>query len=259
MKRAILLQTDKPLISGCFLAFAGLVQFLIFTSLSMGEYPGGTIADSHTTGYTWMGNWLSDLGRQTAINGMENRLGASYFNGSIIALGICLLIFFLASIRAFEEQTFVGVLTVGAGLFASMGLIGIGLAPVDVAYQWHIVSLLAWIIPMLGYGALFTYQCSVGESWYSLIIATATVVLFLGAGLYAFSVTNTNVMAAQKTVVLLSIAWFILLAGRISLAAFYVSRTARTRLQMANEQAADYLVRIRNQHSKGKRQEDWTA
>ena len=114
---------DKLLISGVCLAILGLVQFLIFVNLAMDHYPGGMIADADSTGYSWTGNWLSDLGRLEAINGVDNETSSRYFNGSIIGLGMSLLAFFAVSIRAFEEQSIVSAATTFAGLSASLGLI----------------------------------------------------------------------------------------------------------------------------------------
>lgn len=246
------LHVDSLLVAGVLSAVLGIAQFSVCLPVAMNHYPGGTYADPKTIGYSWSGNWLSDLGRVTAINGNDNSTSARIFNTSIVTLGVSLLVFFLASIRAFEEQDLGSISTMLAGLFASIGLIGIGLTPVDIHYGPHIASLLAWIVPMLCLGGLFTYQCFTGEGWFGWIIAVATSALFCGVIVYALSTTTTEVMAVQKILVLQSIAWFALLSVRVAVAALYVVQQTRTRMQIANEQAGDYMSAIQRRHRKNR-------
>ncbi|TWU32016.1 DUF998 domain-containing protein [Novipirellula artificiosorum] len=250
MVRPSSLQIDKLLIAGVFLAALGLTQFLIFVTSAMNHYPGGTSADTQTIGYSWSDNWLSDLGRIKAINGADNATSSRFFNASIIALGLSLLAFFLVSIRAFEEQTIGSLSTTLSGSLTSLGLIGIGLTPVDVCYGWHMTSLMLWIVPMLCVGVLFSYQCFSGEGWFGWVIGIATAILFCGVFVYALSTATTGVMAMQKIVVLQSIVWFTLLSARVAAAALYVVQQTRTRMQIANEQAGDYMVKLQRQHRK---------
>ena len=244
------LQIDKPLMAAAVFAALGLGQFLFCVHAAMDCYPGGTIADKDSIGYSWSENWLSDLGRRKAVNGFDNVTSATYFNRSIIILGATLLLFFVVSIRAFEERTIGSIATALAGLLASVGLIGIGLTPVDVAYELHITSLLVWIIPMLCLGVVFSYECFTGEGWFGWIIGIATAVLFGGVIVYALSTATSGVMAMQKIVVLQSIAWFALLGSRVMAAAFLVVQQTRTRLQIANDQAPAYMARLNRQHRK---------
>ena len=65
-------------------ACLGLLQFLLALAYAITHYPGG---------YSFFGNFLSDLGR-TRASGEDNMLCSQVFNRSIVALGLSLLPFF---------------------------------------------------------------------------------------------------------------------------------------------------------------------
>jgi hypothetical protein len=50
----------------------GVVQFLCLCLLATAAYPGGTIAEHNTAGYSFSENFLSDLGRSVAWCGESN-------------------------------------------------------------------------------------------------------------------------------------------------------------------------------------------
>ena len=49
-----------------------IIGFLIFNILAMLTYPGGTLHDSSTVGYSFFNNFLSDLGRFISWDGSHN-------------------------------------------------------------------------------------------------------------------------------------------------------------------------------------------
>ena len=50
--------------------------FLVFTTVAMIMYPGGTIHNSSTEGYQFFYNFFSNLGEWTARNGEPNKISA---------------------------------------------------------------------------------------------------------------------------------------------------------------------------------------
>ncbi len=223
------------------LAMASVVQFAVVIPWAMRVYPGGTILDSSTQGYSWNENWISDLGRTRAWNGEDNRASARLFSGSIVVLGFGMVLFFLASIRAFEETTALRVFAQVCGVLAGAGLVGVGCTPFDLFHTAHIVSLLLWIIPMAVYAVILASECSDSGGFLNQLLAAGCALLVVGIGLYALSNATSEVMRMQKLVAVLSISWFVMLAARVSLAAFYILVQPNSRAQIADQQARSYL------------------
>jgi hypothetical membrane protein len=235
------LQIDKWLISAVAIAMASILQFVVIVPTAMQRYPGGTIRDQDTHGYSWTENWLSDLGRDRAWNGQDNHASARLFNRSIIALGIGMAVFFLVSDRAFEEVTALRLLGQTCGVLAGVGLIGIGFTPVDRFDAAHVNSLLLWIIPMGIYAVIFGIDCWNFRGFWSWILIFACTALVYGIVMYGMSTATSEVIRMQKLVALLSIAWFLIITARVGMAAFYIISHVKSRSQIADEQAVRYL------------------
>lgn len=251
MKReATKLRVDRPLILCVFVALLGLSQFLVAVPIAMQQYAGGSLHDTDSHGYSWANNWLSDLGRNQAWNGEQNAGSAMLFNSSIIGFGFSLAVFFVASIRAREEISVVDLANAAAGVLAASGLIGIGLTPFDRFHKLHIACLLLWCIPMVLVAIISSVQTLRSGSILAVLLTQASVVLVVGMVVYAMSSTTSGVMTMQKIVVLISLAWFALLMVHVGLTAVYVIVETRSRYQIANEQAGEYMNRIRRGHLK---------
>lgn len=239
---------DRILMSAVVLAIFGIAQFLVAMPTAMRHYAGGTLTSRTSVGYSWSQNWLSDLGRVSAWSGKDNAVARKYFSSSVILLGCTLAFFFVATLRAAEVFSFSAVVTSSAGLLSSLGLVGIGLTPFDVMHELHIFCLLMWILPMLGAAATVSYQAIRAGGVIATTIPVASLVLLLGVLAYGFSTASTHVMAMQKLAVLLSIAWLILLIGRVGLAAVYIVSAVQSRSRIANMQASKYMNRIQRGH-----------
>jgi hypothetical protein len=106
----------------------------IFTGVAMVVYPGGTLRDHSTRGYSFFQNSLSDLGMTVAWGGQPNYLGALLFvcgfGFFVVACVGCTaaLIRSLFSSRATRAVLFV---TMAAGAFSGAALAGAMLTPQD--------------------------------------------------------------------------------------------------------------------------------
>lgn len=246
------IQIDKWLMGAVAVAVASIIQFAVIVPKAMDRYPGGTILDDTTHGYVWAENWLSDLGRRRAWNGEDNSASAELFNGSIIVLGFGMMSFFFASNRAFEEATALRVLGQLCGVVAGVGLVGIGLTPVDRYDAAHINALLLWIIPMGMYAVIFAIDCWNSGGFGSLVLLIACMALVFGIAMYAMSTATSEAIRMQKIVALLSVAWFLIITLRVSMAAFYIITHSKSRAQIANEQAERYLHQLEKGRSKSR-------
>ena len=76
--------------------YLGISIFVIFNTIAMLFYPGGTYLDSSTEGYHFFYNFFSNLGEWTARNGEINTFSAALFNSSLIIFAISYFSFFIS-------------------------------------------------------------------------------------------------------------------------------------------------------------------
>lgn len=79
--------------------YLGISIFVIFNTIAMLFYPGGTYLDSSTEGYHFFYNFFSNLGEWTARNGEINTLSAALFNSSLIIFAISYFSFFISFLK----------------------------------------------------------------------------------------------------------------------------------------------------------------
>ncbi|MDC0520549.1 hypothetical protein OAN44_00305 [Flavobacteriales bacterium] len=79
--------------------YLGISVFVIFNTISMLFYPGGTYLDSSTEGYHFFYNFLSNLGEWTARNGEINTFSASLFNSSLAIFALSYFSFFISFLK----------------------------------------------------------------------------------------------------------------------------------------------------------------
>lgn len=122
------------------------------------EYPGGTIHDRGSEGYTFWHNYLSDLGRTRAWNRSDNSTSSRLFNGGLGLAGASLLLFFSVLPAFFRNQETKVWATVAAvlGILAALCYWGIALNPLDVNYRMHTVFVRAGFIAFLLMSLFYT-------------------------------------------------------------------------------------------------------
>ena len=79
--------------------YIGILLFVILNFISMAVYPGGTIIESDTKGYSFFYNFLSNLGEWTAKNGEDNTVSAYLFNSSMLILALSYFLFYVTFLR----------------------------------------------------------------------------------------------------------------------------------------------------------------
>ena len=79
--------------------YLGILVFVIFNTIAMLFYPGGTYLDSSTEGYQFFYNFFSNLGEWTARNGEINTFSASLFNSSLIIFALSYFLFFISFLK----------------------------------------------------------------------------------------------------------------------------------------------------------------
>ena len=81
---------------GGIIGAGGCLQFLIFSTIAMFNYSGGTSWNKSAEGYTFWHNVMSDLGRTVSYSGISNTFSSTIFNTSLIFFGISIIIIYLS-------------------------------------------------------------------------------------------------------------------------------------------------------------------
>ena len=117
----------------------GLAAAVVLTAAAMFLYPGGTLFDRTSRGYSFFENSFSDLGSTVAWNGQSNPGSSIEFAAAIVfvlAGGVC----FLEVVRVYSSASKPRWLARAGGigaLVAGLGLVGTVLAPEDRLPELH--------------------------------------------------------------------------------------------------------------------------
>ncbi len=120
-----------------------IVIALMIGAASVGLYPGGTVRDKSSCGYSFTHNFLSDLGSTVAINGERNAAGAVLMSVSLVILVVALAGSVVATVRLLSAapgaRAFARLAVLAGGLVC-VGFLGVALMPEDRAPRLHMLS-----------------------------------------------------------------------------------------------------------------------
>ncbi len=119
-----------------------VVMFVLFQILGMYLYPGGTILDSSTRGYSFVMNFFSDMGAYAARNGEPNYLSMIIFAISLSMVGCTFSVYYIALPNIFGNDRLNFWLSTLGTFFAiggSICMIGTGFTPTDLVYDTHVL------------------------------------------------------------------------------------------------------------------------
>ena len=115
------------------------VLFVVLTAAAMLIYPGGTNTDKTTVGYSFLGNFFSDLGLTIAHNGQTNSMASLMFLVALGSAGGALILFFVAFLQFFVggARRALSVLGTLFGIIAGACFIGVALTPANLFGEAH--------------------------------------------------------------------------------------------------------------------------
>lgn len=119
---------------------AAVVLFVVFTIVAMFFYPGGTLSDPTTQGYSFFRNFFSDLGALHTTSGAPNYVSAVLFVAALSMAGLSLMFFGPAFLKFFNRP---GAGRIPArcglvfGIITGLCFIGVAFTPVDVFFNAH--------------------------------------------------------------------------------------------------------------------------
>ena len=120
----------------------GSTQFVLLTFVAMLLYPGGTLAEETTRGYTFTANFFSDLGLTIAHNREPNTLSAILFFIALTVAGLGLCVYFVATPKFFKRspaQRALSLLGSFFGILSGLSYVGIAFTPANLAGETHLL------------------------------------------------------------------------------------------------------------------------
>lgn len=128
-----------------FLLYAG-IQFIVFTTVAMLVYAGGSYWHPEDPSYEFFGNFLSDLGATVTWGGHTNTPSSILFATSLITCGIALMLV----ANAWREFAFdrrrargVGIASQVVGSLSGLGFCGVAAVPWNWSMHGHNACVLA--------------------------------------------------------------------------------------------------------------------
>lgn len=122
------------------------VQFVVLTIIAMFFYPGGTITDHSTSGYSFFRNFFSSLGLTVAPNGEPNTIAAILFFIALSVAGLGLVVYFIAEPQFFWHSRSLRITSiVGSivGVFTGICFMGVAFTPANLfrdAHSWFVLN-----------------------------------------------------------------------------------------------------------------------
>lgn len=194
MRTRVQIIADKGSLWSTLAVMLGVMQFVYFVTTAISLFPGGYSVTNH---------FLSDLGR-------TDNPSAPYFNGSLIVLASCLIFFFVNMARS-------NVVSGVAGVISSVGLLGLGLTPLDRAFLDHHIALFFWLAPMF---VIMVASAIEGiRNRQVLVVLGSVAVLYFGM-MYVGAAGTSTAPSYQKLVACLSVVWLVVVCGHSCIAVY---------------------------------------
>lgn len=212
------------------LAVTGLLQFVSCVSMAAISAPDFEFGRSFLS---TLG--VSDNSAITVIGVRANTV----FNTSVVLLGGSLILFFVLAFDLRTEATFGLVMFLTAGCCSALGLIGIGLTPMDVYLVEHNVFLAVWLLPMTVMVLAGVPVIGVGEFGRGLALLAALGVVAATA-FFVFTLLTDNAPAMQAVVILASCTWLLLVCCHVVRAAVFLI----TEMRHGNDRATRQYLRL---------------
>ena len=192
------------------------IFFVIFQGLGMILYPGGTIHDLSTTGYSFTSNFFSDMGAYEAKNGEPNYLSMIFFSISLILVGMSFTLYYLVLPKIFGNNKSNYYLSWIGTIFAFSGsicLIGTGLTPTDLVFDSHVFfanNIFHSFLVTSFFYSIVIFDTNILEKRYAIgyIVFFISILLYVGVLQFGPSVSTgqselTFQVVAQKLIVII--------------------------------------------------------
>jgi hypothetical protein len=203
---------------GAIIGSIGCIEFVIFSTIAMFFYGGGTSWDKSAEGYTFWHNVLSDLGRTISYSGVPNTVSSPMFNVALSFFGICIIIIYLSMGKNFLRPYWLMLIILIGGIISGTGIVIIGFAPDDILSNYHMLGVWMWALPLFAVSLLFIINAVINRIYDILLFITSmlAIALFIHIGQGVTGMWSPIVAATQKIVVYLNITWYLWICRKIS-------------------------------------------
>ena len=186
-----------------------LFIFLFCSSILF--YPGGTLHNPSTIGYSFTRNFFSDLG----ILSQENIISVILFAMGLLVVGLNFILYFYSFMKLFNANTFIGKIGKAGSIFGIIGAIFfiiIGFTPHNFVHDSHIIAV-NWAFRSFCLASLllfysmyndsrFEWRYALGYLIFSLLIFFYIIVLEFGPSPRDSDFSLVFNVIAQKIIVL---------------------------------------------------------
>ena len=83
----------------------GALQFIVLTIVASFFYAGGSHLNPEDSGYTFVWNYVSDLGRIYSLSGEDNLVSRIMFSSTVTIAGISVILYCIAFTHIFKMKT----------------------------------------------------------------------------------------------------------------------------------------------------------
>ena len=135
----------------------GSALFIVLTVIAMFFYPGGSLTDPTTKGYSFYSNFFSELGFLVTKSGAVNTPSAVLFITALTMAGLGLVFFFLAFPQFYQQTKVARTLSLFGSIFGILSgicFIGVAWAPADVLLDLHVFFVM-WAFRLFPVAAFF--------------------------------------------------------------------------------------------------------
>ncbi|TFF85892.1 MAG: hypothetical protein EU518_00305 [Promethearchaeota archaeon] len=180
------------------------IQYCIFGLIAMYFYSGGTLYNSSQPGFTFWGNYFSDLGRIIALSGESNLISFIIFTPSALLFSVSFIPFIILMPNFFNRhnnQYNIAKLGSLAGIFAVIFLIITILTPWDIFGNIHL--LFATLFNFAGsFIALFYFIAILKEENFPNRYGVAYLILLILAIIYIILTFSTYHLPINEKVII---------------------------------------------------------
>ena len=204
--------------TGAIIGSIGCTEFVLFSTIAMFFYGGGTSWDKSAEGYTFWHNVLSDLGRTISYSGVPNTVSSPMFNVALSFFGICIIVIYLSMGKIYLRPYWLMLTIIIGGIISGTGIIIIGLAPDDILSNYHMLGVWMWALSLFAVLLLFIINAVINRIYDILLFITSilAIALFIHISQGVTGMWAPIVAATQKIVVYLNITWYLWICRKIS-------------------------------------------
>ncbi|HEX8793627.1 MAG TPA: hypothetical protein VF765_21940 [Polyangiaceae bacterium] len=198
---------------------ASVAAFAVLIGLAMKAYPGGTEWDPTAQGHRFWLNYVCDLARRTALDGMSNAVGARLAQVALLVLGAGALLHWWSSPLLFRERSRLGTVVRALGSFSVVGMFAVALLPADRFAGVHPFVMALSGGPGLAAAACAAVGLASKERLAFGVGAAGLIVSALDLALYAGQLAGHDagplVAILERIALLVELAWMCVIAWRL--------------------------------------------